>query len=93
MHAEIAVAPADDVEVRLVTLHNETDRPRSIAVTTAGRLLLDARQAPAHPRVLQHVVYSERLAELDALLFARRPRSPGEETPCSSTAWSTREPR
>ncbi|HWU86448.1 MAG TPA: glucoamylase family protein, partial [Kofleriaceae bacterium] len=74
VHVEVAVAPADDVEVRHVTLHNETDRPRRIAVTSAGRpVLLDARQAPVHPAFAGLFVESERLADLDAVVLMRRP--------------------
>jgi cyclic beta-1,2-glucan synthetase len=76
VHVEIAVAPADDVEIRHITLHNETDRLRRIAVTSAGRpVLFDARQTATHPVFSSLFVESERLAELDALVFARRPRS------------------
>jgi cyclic beta-1,2-glucan synthetase len=80
VHVAVAVAPADDVEVRLITLHNETDRPRRLTVTSAGRpVLLDVRQAPTHPAFSSMFVESERLSELDALLFARRPQSVKEE--------------
>ena len=80
MHVEITIAPADDVEVRLVTLHNETDRTRRLVVTSAGRpVMLDARQAPTHPAFSSLFIESERLAELDALVFARRPRATTEQ--------------
>ena len=74
VHVEVAVAPADDVEVRQVTLHNETDLPRQIAVTSAGRpVLLDARQAPTHPAFGSMFVESERLAELDGAAVRSSP--------------------
>ena len=77
---EIAVAAVDDVELRVITLHNETDRPRRLTVTSAGRpVLFDAKQAPTHPVFSSMFVESERIAELDALVFARRPQSPAEE--------------
>ncbi len=79
VHVDVAVAAADDVEVRQVTLHNETSLPRRISVTTAGRpVLLAVRQAPVHPAFSSMFVESERLADLDALLFARRPQTPEE---------------
>jgi len=81
VHVDIAVAPADDVEIRQVTLHNETDRARRFTVTSAGRpVLFDARQARSHPAFSSLFVESERLAELDALLFSRRTQSPEEES-------------
>ncbi len=80
VHVDVAVAPADDVEVRQITLHNETARPRRLTVTSAGRpVLFDARQAPTHPAFSSMFVESERLADLDGLLFARRPQSAEEQ--------------
>jgi len=80
VHVDVAVAPADDVEVRQITLHNETGRSRRLTVTSAGRpVLLDARQAPVHPAFSSMFVESERIADLDALLFARRPQSSKED--------------
>ena len=79
VHVQIAVAPADDVELRLITLHNETDEPRRLTVTTAGRPVLVAeREAQAHPAFASMFVESELVEELDALVFARRPKSDDE---------------
>jgi cyclic beta-1,2-glucan synthetase len=80
VHLDVTVAASDDVEVRKITLHNETDRPRSLTLTSAGRpVLFDAKQAPTHPAFSSMFVETEYVAELDALLFARRPQSPEEE--------------
>jgi cyclic beta-1,2-glucan synthetase len=80
VHVDVAVAAADDVEVRQVTLHNETDRPRRLTVTSAGRpALLDAKDAPTHPAFSSMFIESESVAELEALLFARRPQTANEE--------------
>ncbi len=77
---DVAVAPTDDVEVRLITLHNETSRTRHLSVTTAARpVLVDAKQAPTHPAFSSMFVESERVADLDGLLFARRPQSASEK--------------
>jgi cyclic beta-1,2-glucan synthetase len=79
VHVKIAVAPADDVEVRQITLHNETNEPRSLTVTSAGRPVLVAkRDAPVHPAFSSMFVESERLTELDAVMFARRRKSRDE---------------
>jgi cyclic beta-1,2-glucan synthetase len=80
VHVEVTVAAADDVEVRHVTLHNETNRARCLTVTSAARpVLLDARQAPSHPAFSSMFVESESVAELDGLLFARRAQTVEEE--------------
>jgi len=43
VHVDVAVAASDDVEVRQVTLHNETDRPRHVSLTSAARPVLSTR--------------------------------------------------
>ncbi|HEX7600240.1 MAG TPA: glucoamylase family protein, partial [Polyangiaceae bacterium] len=79
-HVDVVIAPGDDVEVRQITLHNETDRPRSITVTSAAEpVLLALRQAATHPAFSRMFVESERLNDLDALVLTRRPRSADEE--------------
>lgn len=80
VHVEVAIASVDDVEVRQVTLRNETDRPRRLSLTSAGApVLLDARKAPTHPAFSSMFVESERIADLDGLLFTRRAQSAEEE--------------
>ena len=80
VRVDVAVAPADDVEVRLITLHNETDRTRHLAVTSAGEpVLMPTRQAATHPAFARMFVESEFVPDLDALLFARRPRAPADD--------------
>jgi cyclic beta-1,2-glucan synthetase len=79
-HVDVAVAASDDAEVRLITLHNETNRVRRITVTSAGvPVLFDAKQAPTHPAFSGMFVESERVAELESLLFTRRPQTASEE--------------
>jgi cyclic beta-1,2-glucan synthetase len=81
VRVDVGVASADDVEVRMVTLHNETDRPRRITVATAAEPVLMAAGAAARaPAFARMFVESELVADLNALLFVRRLRSP-EETP------------
>ena len=80
VHVDVAVAAADDVEVREITLHNETNRRRALTLTSSGRpVLLDAKKAAAHPAFSSMFVVSEQVAELDGLLFARRRQSAEEE--------------
>ncbi|MFB9867870.1 GH36-type glycosyl hydrolase domain-containing protein [Vreelandella sulfidaeris] len=79
VHVKIAVAAADDVEVRQITLHNETDKPRTLTVTSAGRpVLVKKRDANVHPAFSSIFVESEQLADIDALMFARRRKSDDE---------------
>ena len=80
VHVDVTVAATDDVEVRQVTLHNETDQRRRLTLTSAGRpVLFDAKKAPSHPAFSSLFVESERLTELDALVFSRRPQTTEEE--------------
>ncbi len=80
VHVDVTVAAGDDVEVRQLTLHNETSRSRRFTVTSAGRpVLLNAAQASTHPAFSSMFVESELDAELDALVFARRPQTTEEE--------------
>ena len=82
VHVDVAVAPADDVEVRQVTLHNETDRTRYLAVTSAGEpVLLPTRQAAAHPAFARMFVESESV---------RRPRRPRLRAPAAKSATDDR---
>ena len=76
----VTIAPADDVEVRLVTLHNETNQTRHLAVTSAGEpVLMPTGQAATHPAFARLFVESEFVSDLDALLFTRRPRTPADD--------------
>jgi cyclic beta-1,2-glucan synthetase len=80
VHVDVAVAAADDVEIRLVTLRNETDQSRVLSVTSAGRpVLMDSKQAATHPVFSSMFVESEWIADIDGLLFARRPQKLDEE--------------
>ncbi len=78
-HVDVAVAPADDVEVRRVTLHNETDRHRRLSVSTVGEpVLLAADQAMSHPAFAKLFIESEASSDLEGIVFARRPRTAKE---------------
>ena len=80
VHVDVALAWADDVEVRLVTLHNETDRSRRLTVATAAvPVLLAASAAARAPAFARMFVETELVADLNALLIARRLRSPEEK--------------
>ena len=73
---EIAVAPDDDVEIRRITLHNQSTRPRRLALTSYGEVVMATPPADGrHPAFNKLFIESEYLPELDALLFRRRPRA------------------
>jgi cyclic beta-1,2-glucan synthetase len=76
---EIAVAPDDDVEIRRVTLHNQSERPRRLTLTSYSEVVMAARaDDQRHPAFNKLFIESEYLPEFDALLFHRRPRSESE---------------
>ena len=76
VHVDVAIAPADDVEVRHITLHNETARTRYLAVTSAGEpVLLPSGQMATHPAFTRMFIESEFVPDLDALVFERRPQA------------------
>jgi cyclic beta-1,2-glucan synthetase len=79
---EIVVAPADDIEIRHVTIINDGDRMRRLTITTCGEVAL-ARAADheRHPAFSKLFVHSEFIPQLDGILFSRQPRSPDERPP------------
>jgi cyclic beta-1,2-glucan glucanotransferase len=77
---EITVATDDDVEIRRISLTNQTDRVRRIALTSYAEIILAPQAADArHPAYNKMFVESEYVPETNALIFRRRPRSAHEE--------------
>ena len=78
---EITVAPEDDLEIRRVSLTNQSDRPRRISLTSYGEVvlapMLDDQRHPAFSKLF---VESEYVPDQQLLLFHRRARS-NEEKP------------
>lgn len=73
---EVTVSPEDNVEVRHLTLVNLTSAPREIEVTSYAEVVLATPAADAaHPAFSNLFVETEFVAEHDALLASRRPRS------------------
>lgn len=83
IRTEIAVAPGEDVEVRHVTVTNETANRRTLTLTSCAELALtapgDDRRHPAFARLFAPATM---LPERNALLFERRLRSPSQD-PCA----------
>lgn len=79
---EVGVAAADDVEIRRLTIVNESGRPRVLTLTSYGEVVLaPPRDDERHPAFSKLSVYSQHLPALDALLFSRRPRDPRQAPP------------
>lgn len=79
-HTSITVSPEDDVEVRRISFANLSKERRRLEVTSYAEVsLAPLRADAAHPAFSKMFIESEFLADLDAILFARRPRSKHEE--------------
>ena len=75
----VCVAPDADVEIRSLTLTNESDQRQRLETTSYAEVVLgDAAEDRRHPAFSKLFVESEHLPELDALLFHRRPRGGGD---------------
>jgi cyclic beta-1,2-glucan synthetase len=76
LHTEITVAPEEDVEIRRVTLTNHGDGPRRLRVSSYGEVILAPQdQDRRHAAFNRMFIESEYVSDLNALLYARRPRS------------------
>lgn len=76
---EVAVSPDNNVEVRMVTLTNHGKRTRVLDVTSYAELVLTSAEADlAHPAFQKLFVQTEFVADRNALLAWRRPRSSDE---------------
>jgi cyclic beta-1,2-glucan synthetase len=81
VRTEVAVAPRDDMEVRLLTLTNHTPERRRLRVVSYGEVVLTSQDADRrHPAFNKLFIQSEYVPDLNGLLFWRRPRT-GEEPP------------
>ncbi|MCE7987838.1 MAG: hypothetical protein DYG89_42275 [Caldilinea sp. CFX5] len=80
LRLEVTVAPDNDVEIRRLSVTNESDQPRRLGLASFGEVVLAASGADGrHPAFAKLFVESEYLADLGLLLFRRRPRSATEE--------------
>ncbi|WP_273209163.1 GH36-type glycosyl hydrolase domain-containing protein [Marinobacter subterrani] len=81
-HTEISVSPEDDVEIRRVTLTNQSSRTRHIEVTSFAEVVLAPLSADLSHRSFSNLfVQTEILPGRQAILCTRRPRTPGEQVP------------
>jgi cellobiose phosphorylase len=81
-HTEISVSPEDDVEIRRVTLTNQSSRTRHIEVTSYAEVVLAPLNADlAHRSFSNLFVQTEILPDRQAILCTRRRRTPEEQVP------------
>jgi cyclic beta-1,2-glucan synthetase len=81
-HTEIAVSPEDDMELRRVRITNRGRARRTIEVTSYAEVVLAPPAADAlHPAFSNLFVQTEIVADRQAILCTRRPRSLAETAP------------
>lgn len=77
---EITVPPDEDIEIRQITLTNHSDHPRRLALSSYGEVILAAQAGDSrHPAFNKLFIESEYVADVNGLLFRRRPRSAKED--------------
>ncbi len=82
VYTEVVVSPEDDIELRRITLTNRARRKRTIDVTGYAEVVLAPPMAHAlHPAFSNLFVETEIIAEQQAILCTRRPRSEKEQPP------------
>ena len=78
----ITVAPEDDVEIRHLHLTNQSSRPRRLRLVSYGEIVLNRQAADQrHPVFNKLFIESSYHADVNTLLFSRRPRSAEEKPP------------
>ncbi len=81
-HTEICVSPEDNVEIRRVTLTNQSPRIRHIEVTSYAEVVLAPLNSDlAHRSFSNLFVQTEIVHDRQAILCTRRRRTMEEETP------------
>jgi cyclic beta-1,2-glucan synthetase len=79
LRTAVTVAASDDVEVRQITLHNETDEHRTLTLLTYAEPVLESAAASVRqPAFSRLFVECESLPAQHGLLASRRTRSPDD---------------
>ncbi len=85
---EVAIAPAQDVELRWLRLANRGETPRRLALTTYLEVVIHHPGGhAAHPVFSRLFVSTEWDAAAEVLLARRRPHFPGAREPWLAHAW------
>lgn len=79
---EVSVSPADDADIREISVTNESDRPRRLGFTSYAEVVLaPPLDDERHPAFSKLFVESDYLGPQRGLLFTRRPRRPEMKPP------------
>ena len=82
IHMEVAVPAGDDLEIRRLSLTNESERTRELTLTSYAEVALaPPLEDERHPAFSKLFVGAEWIPHLEGLLFARRPRRPLDHPP------------
>lgn len=82
LRMDLTVAANDDVEIRRITLINDTQETRKLTVTTYAEVVLTSADGDErHPAFSKLFIHSEVAKGMNALIFERRPREPNEKPP------------
>ncbi|MBN1304180.1 MAG: hypothetical protein JXA13_07065 [Anaerolineales bacterium] len=77
---EITVSPVANVEIRWLTITNQTDVPRRLAVTSFSEVVLAAHFADSRHQAFNKLfVESELIPDKEVLIFKRRTRTTAEK--------------
>jgi cyclic beta-1,2-glucan synthetase len=82
LRMDLTVSANDDVEIRRITLINDTQEVRRLTITTYAEVVLTAPSADQrHPAFSKLFIHSELAKSMNALVFERRSREPNEKPP------------
>jgi cellobiose phosphorylase len=80
---DIAVSPEDDIELRRIRITNNSNKTRTLVLTSYAEVVLAPSASEAtHPAYANLFVQTELLRDQQAILCTRRPRSAQEHSPC-----------
>ena len=81
-HTQISISSEENIELRRVTLTNNSSRVRTIEITSFAEVVLASQaQDESHPAFSNLFVQSEIVANQQAIYCTRRPRSTEEHPP------------
>jgi cyclic beta-1,2-glucan synthetase len=84
---EVGILADQDVEIRTLTLQNQSDVPRRLCLTSYAEIVLNHRIGDAgHPAFSKLFVQTDFVEKYHALTATRRLRSP-DDAPCTVAHW------